>query len=160
MQVGSGKTLCQSHSTLRLPTYYECLLALSNPCWTLPVGCSLVHRGQIESTITGGRGWFTGAPSATFSPWVMGAAMVTKPHGSWGCTTMYGPHDSWGCTTLYNDPPSPWVMGLYNCQEHGIFRTFSLLLCTTFYVVLPPPHVLFSQFHSSKKRQRHVLLIS
>ena len=36
---------CQSHSTLRLPTCYERLLALSNPCWTLPVGCSLVHRG-------------------------------------------------------------------------------------------------------------------
>ena len=42
---------CQSHSTLRLPTCYEHLLALSNPCWTLPVGCSLVHRGRIESTI-------------------------------------------------------------------------------------------------------------
>ena len=42
---------CQSHSTLRLPTCYECLLALSNPCWTLPVGCSLVHRGRIKSTI-------------------------------------------------------------------------------------------------------------
>ena len=42
---------CQSHSTLRLPTCCECLLALSNPCWTLPVGCSLVHRGRIESTI-------------------------------------------------------------------------------------------------------------
>ena len=27
------------------------LLVLSNPCWTLPVGCSLVHRGRIESTI-------------------------------------------------------------------------------------------------------------
>ena len=27
------------------------LLALSNPCWTLPIGCSLVHRGRIESTI-------------------------------------------------------------------------------------------------------------
>ena len=37
--------VCQSHSTLRLPTCYERLLALSNPCWTLPVGCSLVHRG-------------------------------------------------------------------------------------------------------------------
>ena len=55
---------CQSHSTLQLPMCYERLLALSNPCWTLPVGCSLVHRGQIESTInlhpanTGGRGWF------------------------------------------------------------------------------------------------------
>ena len=36
---------CQSHSTLRLPTCCERLLALSNPCWTLPVGCSLVHRG-------------------------------------------------------------------------------------------------------------------
>ena len=43
--------VCQSHSTLRLPMCYECLLALSNPCWTLPVGCSLVHRGRIESTI-------------------------------------------------------------------------------------------------------------
>ena len=42
---------CQSHSTLRLPTCCERLLALSNPCWTLPVGCSLVHRGRIESTI-------------------------------------------------------------------------------------------------------------
>ena len=42
---------CQSHSTLQLPTCYECLLALSNPCWTLPVGCSLVHRGRVESTI-------------------------------------------------------------------------------------------------------------
>ena len=42
---------CQSHSTLQLPTCYERLLALSNPCWTLPVGCSLVHRGRIESTI-------------------------------------------------------------------------------------------------------------
>ena len=44
-------THCQSHSTLRLPTCCECLLALSNPCWTLPVGCSLVHRGRVESTI-------------------------------------------------------------------------------------------------------------
>ena len=44
-------TECQSHSTLRLPTCYERLLVLSNPCWTLPVGCSLVHRGRIESTI-------------------------------------------------------------------------------------------------------------
>ena len=42
---------CQSHSTLWLPTCYERLLALSNPCWTLPVGCSLVHRGRVESTI-------------------------------------------------------------------------------------------------------------
>ena len=42
---------CQSHSTLQLPTCCERLLALSNPCWTLPVGCSLVHRGQIKSTI-------------------------------------------------------------------------------------------------------------
>ena len=42
---------CQSHSTLWLPTCDERLLALSNPCWTLPVGCSLVHRGRIESTI-------------------------------------------------------------------------------------------------------------
>ena len=42
---------CQSHSTLRLPTCCEHLLTLSNPCWTLPVGCSLVHRGQVESTI-------------------------------------------------------------------------------------------------------------
>ena len=25
------------------------------------------------------------------------------------------------------------------CQEHGIFRTFSLLFFATFYVVLPPP---------------------
>ena len=47
---GTGKT-CQSHSTLWLPTCCERLLALSNPCWTLPVGCSLVHRGRIESTI-------------------------------------------------------------------------------------------------------------
>ena len=30
----------------------EPLLALTNPCWSLPIGCSLVHRGQIESTIT------------------------------------------------------------------------------------------------------------
>ena len=30
---------------------FEHLLALSNPCWTLPVGCSLVHRGRVESTI-------------------------------------------------------------------------------------------------------------
>ena len=42
---------CQSHSTLQLPMCDERLLALSNPCWTLPVGCSLVHRGRIESTI-------------------------------------------------------------------------------------------------------------
>ena len=42
---------CQSHSTLWLPTCYERLLVLSNPCWTLPVGCSLVHRGWVESTI-------------------------------------------------------------------------------------------------------------
>ena len=42
---------CQSHSTLRLPTCCERLPALSNPCWTLPVGCSLVHRGRIKSTI-------------------------------------------------------------------------------------------------------------
>ena len=46
-----GTKLCQSHSTLRLPTCYERLLALSNPCWTLPVGCSLVHRRRVESTI-------------------------------------------------------------------------------------------------------------
>ena len=45
------KVECQSHSNLRLPPCYERLLALSNPCWTLPVGCSLVHRGWIESTI-------------------------------------------------------------------------------------------------------------
>ena len=45
------RRLCQSHSTLWLPTCCERLLALSNPCWTLPVGCSLVYRGQIESTI-------------------------------------------------------------------------------------------------------------
>ena len=30
----------------------EHLLALTNPCWSLPIGCSLVHRGRIESTIT------------------------------------------------------------------------------------------------------------
>ena len=53
---GSGLYLfhmycCQSHSTLQLPTCCERLLALSNPCWTLPVGCSLVHRGRVESTI-------------------------------------------------------------------------------------------------------------
>ena len=30
----------------------ERLLALTNPCWSLPIGCSLVHRGQIKSTIT------------------------------------------------------------------------------------------------------------
>ena len=36
------------------------------------------------------------------------------------------------------------------CQEHGIFRTFSLLFFTTSYVVLPL-HILFSQFHSSRK---------
>ena len=42
---------CQSHSTLRLPMCCERLPALSNPCWTLPVGCSLVHRGRVESTI-------------------------------------------------------------------------------------------------------------
>ena len=38
------------------------------------------------------------------------------------------------------------------CQEHGIFRTFSFLFYGSL-LVLPPPHVLFSQFHSSKKRQ-------
>ena len=42
---------CQSHSTLWLPTCCERLLVLSNPCWTLPVGCSLVHRGRIKGTI-------------------------------------------------------------------------------------------------------------
>ena len=30
----------------------ERLLALTNPCWSLPIGCSLVHRGRIKSTIT------------------------------------------------------------------------------------------------------------
>ena len=30
----------------------ERLLVLTNPCWSLPIGCSLVHRGWIESTIT------------------------------------------------------------------------------------------------------------
>ena len=30
----------------------EHLLALTNPCWSLPIGCSLVHRGRIEGTIT------------------------------------------------------------------------------------------------------------
>ena len=30
----------------------ERLLVLTNPCWSLPIGCSLVHRGQIESTIS------------------------------------------------------------------------------------------------------------
>ena len=30
----------------------ECLLALTNPCWSLPIGCSYIHRGLIESTIT------------------------------------------------------------------------------------------------------------
>ena len=32
--------------------------------------------------------------SATFFPWVMGAAMVTKPHGSWGHTTLYNGYKS------------------------------------------------------------------
>ena len=30
----------------------EHLLALTNPCWSLPIGCSLVHRGRIKGTIT------------------------------------------------------------------------------------------------------------
>ena len=47
----SPTSSCQSHPTLWLPTCCERLLALSNPCWTLPVGCSLVHRGRIKSTI-------------------------------------------------------------------------------------------------------------
>ena len=38
----------------------------------------------------------------------------------------------------------------YRCQEHGIFRTFSLLFFTTFYVALSLS-ILFSQFHSSRK---------
>ena len=41
-------------------------------------------------------------------------------------------------------------MEMRTCQEHGIFRTFSLLFFTILYVVLPF-HVLFSQFHSSRK---------
>ncbi|KAF9782652.1 hypothetical protein BJ322DRAFT_1022247 [Thelephora terrestris] len=73
-----------------------------------------------------------GAPSAIFSPWVMGRAMVTNSHGSWGvqrCTTVWVPYAGlpkgidfpWvmGCTTLlilhgswlYNAINSPWVMG-------------------------------------------------
>ena len=31
-----------------------------------------------------------------------------------------GPYDSWGYTTLYNDPPSPWVMGLYNIVQLSV----------------------------------------
>ena len=50
-QLLEGPYPCQSHSTLWLPTCCERLHALSNPCWTLPVSCSLVHRGRIESTI-------------------------------------------------------------------------------------------------------------
>ena len=42
------------------------------------------------------------------------------------------------------------------CQEHGIFRTFSLLFFTTFYVVLPLS-TLFSQFHSSRKDNTRVI---
>ena len=49
--INSFDSPCQSHSTLQLPTCCERLLALSNPCWTLPVGCSLVHRGQVKSTV-------------------------------------------------------------------------------------------------------------
>ena len=44
------------------------------------------------------------------------------------------------------------------CQEHGIFQTFSLLFFTTFCFVLSL-HTLFSQFHSSRKDKRRVLLI-
>ena len=38
------------------------------------------------------------------------------------------------------------------CQEHGIFRTFSLLFFTTFHVVLPSPHS-FLSVSLFKKRQ-------
>ena len=37
------------------------------------------------------------------------------------------------------------------CQEHGNFRTFSLLFFMILYVDLPPPFFFFSQFHSSRK---------
>ena len=36
------------------------------------------------------------------------------------------------------------------CQEHGIFRTFSLLL-SRLAMLFYPSHLLFSQFHSSRK---------
>ena len=42
------------------------------------------------------------------------------------------------------------------CQEHGIFRTFSLLIFTTFYAVLSLP-TLFFQFHSSRKDNTHAI---
>ncbi|KAF9777748.1 hypothetical protein BJ322DRAFT_1025590 [Thelephora terrestris] len=60
------------------------------------------------------------APSAIFSPWVMGHAMVTNSHGSWGvqrCTTLWILHGSWVVQRfsmghgLYKGIDSPWVMG-------------------------------------------------
>ena len=60
----------------------------------------------------------------------------TNPYESWGCTTMHGPHGSWGCTMLYNDPPSPWVMGLYNVVQrltpsmgHGVVQCCTTVHC-------------------------------
>ena len=46
--------------------------------------------------------------------------------------------------------PIPDVHEELDCQEHGIFRTFSLLFFTTFYAVLSHP-TLFFQSHSSRK---------
>ena len=43
----------------------------------------------IVLTFYSGRFLNIQAPSATFSPWVMGAAIVTKPLGSWGHTVKF-----------------------------------------------------------------------
>ena len=44
------------------------------------------------------------------------------------------------------------------CQERGIFRTFSLIFCTTFYVVLLP-HLPSFQVSLFNEKIRRVLLI-
>ena len=45
-----------------------------------------------------------------------------------------------------------------DCQEHGIFRTFSLFIFTTLALV-HPCHTLFTQFHSQEKRIRVLLIL-
>ena len=57
----------------------------------------------------------------------------------------------WRSTRLQGkDRARPYPAG--RCQEHGIFRTFSLLFFTTLYVVLPLPRSL-SSVSLFKKRQ-------
>ena len=52
--------------------------------------------------------------------------------------------------------PRACVLSSHWCQEHGIFRTFSLFIFTTFCLVLPP-HTLFTQFHTSRKDETRAI---